>query len=203
MDRSGFSTESVLILCFLYFPLSGFIKRKRIKKVLESIFEGLLFVVGITKIRTDNLDSLLLSVLLCMVYFPFMIWMTSNPGIRGIISIFRGKINDIFKLRTVKILPAILLNTFVEEIIWRLSFIHLMQQLHISNIIIVVSGSILFTLSHWHAGKKIIIREQTEFILFSLMLYTVYLLNESLIAVWFIHFVRNFLIKNEAAMSSV
>lgn len=167
--------------------------------MLEFIFESVLIVVGISKIRTDNLDSLLLSVLLCMVYFPFMIWMTSNPGIQGIISIFREKIHDIFKFRTVKILPAIFLNTFLEEIIWRLSFIHLMQQLQISNIIIAVSGSILFTLSHWHGGKRIIIREQTEFILFSLMLYTVYLVKESLIAVWFIHFVRNFLIKKETA----
>ncbi len=197
MDRSGFFTETLLILCFFYFPFSGFLKRKRLRKMLEIIFESVLFIVGITKIRTDNLDSLLLSGLICMVYFPFMIWLTSNPGIREIISIFRGRIHDIFKFRTTKILPVILLNTFIEEIIWRLSFIYLMQQLQISNIIIAVSGSILFTLSHWHAGKRIIIREQTEFILFSLMLYTVYLVKESLIVVWFIHFARNVLIKKE------
>lgn len=200
MDRSGFSPESVLILCFLYFPFSGFLKRKRIRKVLEFSFESVLIVVGINNIRTDNLDSFLLSALLCMVYFPFMIWITSKHGIQGIISIFSEKIHDIFKFGTVKILPAIFLTTFIEEIIWRLSFIHLMHQLQISNIIIAVSGSILFTLSHWHVGKRIIIREQTEFILFSLMLYTVYLLTESLIAVWFIHFVRNVVIKAETTI---
>jgi hypothetical protein len=201
MRISGLFAEYVLILCYIYFSLSWLVKRKRLRKVLELFFESILVIIGMCQIRSENFRLLPITLVICMIYFPLMILMTST-SIRQIWSIFRFKSPHRFKLRFLNTYPAILLNVAIEELIWRICYVYLLSQLQIPVLIIAVSGSILFTIAHWRNDKKLVLLEQSEFILFSLMLYTLFLIYESFLLIWLIHFFRNIIIKGSQSITS-
>jgi hypothetical protein len=194
MRISGLFPEYVLILCYIYFSLAWLVKRKRLRKVLELFFESILVIIGMCQIRSENFRLLPITLVICMIYFPLMILMTSTST-RQVWSILGFSSPHRLKLRFLNAYPVILLNVAIEEIIWRISYVYLLSQLQIPVIIIAVSGSILFTIAHWRIGKKLVFLEQTEFLFFSLMLYTIVMSYESCRSIGLIHLFRNIIIK--------
>ena len=186
--------EYVLILCYIYFSLAWLVKRKRLRKVIELLFEIVLVIIALFQIRSENFRLLPITLVICIIYFPFMMLMTSATAWQ-VWSIFRFKSPARLKLRFLNTYPVILLNVAIEEIIWRICYVYLLSQQQIPVIIIAISGSILFTVAHWRDGKKLVLLEQIEFIFFSLILYTIFMIYESFISIWLIHFFRNIIIK--------
>jgi hypothetical protein len=193
--------EYVLILCYIYFPFSWLVKRKRLRRVIDLLFETVLVIIAMYQMRSENFRFLLCTLVICMIYFPFMMLMTLTSA-RQLKSIFRAGSPHRFKLRFIENYPLILINAALEELIWRVCFIHLLLQLQIPGIVIAVSGSILFTLAHWRVDNKLVLLAQIEFFLFSLLLYTIFLIYESFITIWFIHFLRNIIIKECQSITS-
>ncbi len=191
----GFTIESLLFLGYLYFPISCFIKRKRIKRLIEFLLESIFILIGIIHAQSGNFQWFYMSMILSIIYFPMMIWMTSGVGVLGYVIKLTKNIIHLSKIRILQTLLLVSINTLVEELIWRVSFSYLLCNLNIAEGMIVILGSILFTLIHWSPGKEINLWNQFEFLLFSVMLYLLFLLSGSLPAVWFVHFIRNILIK--------
>lgn len=86
---------------------------------------------------------------------------------------------------------AILIRTLIEELVWRSSFTYICRELGLENVYIIISGSLLFYLIHLDLSKKIIVLSEFELLIFSFLLYFVFISTESIIVVWIIHFMRN------------
>jgi len=66
-----------------------------------------------------------------------------------------------------------------------------MKDTGIANIFIIIFGSILFYTIHFKKKQKITLLVELELLLFSVLLYSVYLKTNSLFDIWIIHFIRN------------
>jgi hypothetical protein len=82
-------------------------------------------------------------------------------------------------------------RVLTEELVWRCSFVFLMNYFGIDNISIILVGSILFYLIHAGFSKKIIVISELELIQFIFILYIAFIITNSLAGVWFLHFCRN------------
>ena len=194
MHLPGLFTEYVLLLCYVYFAFSWLVNRKRIRRAIELFFEFILIAIALGQIKSDNLKLAPIPLIISMIYFPILFLMTSISA-RQVRANCRFKSIYQFLSSLLNIYPVILLNVLIEELIWRVCYVYLLSHLQIPEIIIAVSGALLFTIAHLKLGKKLILLVQIEFILFSLMLYTLFMVYQSLILIWLIHFFRNIIIK--------
>ena len=196
MHNPGSYIEYVLIFCFIFYSFSGFQSRKRLKKIVQIFFEGILILLGITCIGNCLQNTVLISFIPGVLYLPVMILMTSNQAIRDFGRAMRFPRMKNINYRDIGHIVSILSISMIEELIWRVAYVCLLRKLNIQEMIIILTGAILFTIAHWSKDKRPVLREQAEFFLFSVMLYIIFIVYESLISVWLIHASRNIIIKN-------
>lgn len=191
------------ILCF-YYPVLSFCSASSIRwnkhilpiyiKALNSVlalFEIIILFVGIYSIKLGEYYLIIASIFIAIVYLPLMVLLTS-PTLNYFLK-FNYKwyswINFIVinKLITIRVL----LKTLKEELIWRSAYVEILSSLNVSNPLIIISGTIYFYLIHFKCKKKVILLQELELFLFSFFLILSYILTNSILVVWIIHFIRN------------
>jgi len=174
-------------------------RKKYFLKIYIKVNELLLFSIAFLLIYWSvdyysfekYVSNLFLGIILTLLYIPLMVFLTS-PSIRYFLN-FKYQlfewISNIFIFPQKHFKQLIL--ALWEELIWRVAFVLLLQQLGVGDSLIFLCGSVLFYLIHFSFSKKIIILTEFELFLFSCLLYGLYLLTYSLLLVWLIHFLRN------------
>ncbi|MCP4970934.1 MAG: CPBP family intramembrane metalloprotease [Arcobacter sp.] len=137
------------------------------------------------------MEDIIIYPAISIIYFPFMVAL-SSPGFKFLLS-FKFKIYLWLKshFTLTRKHKTILINTLIEELVWRSSFIYICSELGFTNIIIIIIGSLLFYLIHLDLSKKIIVLSEIELLIFSFLLYIIFISTESILVVWLIHFMRN------------
>lgn len=183
---------SILFLSFyLNYAFSKIFSLRILPRFWMELFEICLIFLGLIKILIGDLDAIIRSIIYGLLYLPLMVALTSSSLIYFFS--FRYHIINWLKsiFRNTKLYIPILYKTFKEELIWRSSFVFLLRFNRINPVIIFIIGSILFYSIHFNKNIKIVILTEIELLLFSCLLYIVYLEYNSFIAVLFIHFIRN------------
>lgn len=160
---------------------------KNIRRLLQIV----LIILGINSAEFGNIKEVSCIAAIGIVYIPVMVALNS-PNIRTIL-IFRYRILTFFKtiIKEYKKYSVIGWRVLTEELVWRCSFVFLMNYFGIDNISIVLVGSILFYLIHAGFSKKIVVISELELIQFIFILYISFIITDSLAGVWILHFYRN------------
>ncbi|WP_434968535.1 CPBP family glutamic-type intramembrane protease [Rosettibacter primus] len=160
-------------------------------RIIFAFLEIILLSIGLYNIKIGGFYIIITSPFIAVIYLPLIVLLTS-PSFQYFVS-YRYRFWNWIKFIVTKYLKTIkiLLQTLKEELIWRSAFVVIATILGISNILIVIIGSLMFYFIHWEWKKKIILLQEFELWLFSLLLYMLFLYTNSLLAVWIIHFIRN------------
>jgi hypothetical protein len=185
-------TISVLLLSFYFiYALSKIFSLRILSQISMALFEICLIILGLIKILVGDVDAIIRSIIYGLLYLPLMVALTS-PSVKYFFS-FRYQfcfwLKSIF--RDFKLYIPILYKTFREELIWRSSLVFLLRFFHLNQVVIFIIGSILFYSIHFNKNAKIVLLTEIELLLFSCLLYVVYLEYNSFLTVWLIHFIRN------------
>lgn len=184
----------ILFLFFIYFSFSGFIRIKRLRRISELMLESILFCDGLFFIKRESLSSIIISVLFGGLYLILMTTLMNMRDLQKFIyDMTSNRLNHLRVKRAVIFFRQTVI-AFWEEVIWRVCYVEIMRQLSVSDMIIAISGSLLFTMTHWSFNYRRRLSEQSEFLLFSFLLYALYLSMGSLVAIWVIHLMRNLII---------
>jgi len=183
---------SILLLSFyLIYAFSKIFSVKILPRFWIGLFEICLIFLGLISVLIGDVSAIIGSIIYGLLYLPLMVALTS-PSLKYFFS-FRYHIINWLKsiFGDIKLYIPILYNTFREELIWRSSFVFLLRFNRINHVIIFIIGSILFYSIHFNKNAKIVLLTEIELLLFSCLLYIVYLEYNSFIAIWLIHFIRN------------
>ena len=186
----------LLILVYLiYLLLKGNFLRIQLPKIFLQFLELIILLIGLNYISLGSTTTVFIFCPFGILYLPIMLLFTT-PSLKY----FMGFNYNLFSwARSVFFFPKlyvhIFFSTFLEELIWRSTYVNILRNIHINYFSILLSGSILFYLLHWPKKSKFTFMTEIELYIFSLFLYFIYLRTESLVVVWIIHFIRNSYIK--------
>lgn len=168
-----------------------FSDKHKYQKKYQSIVQAVLVIMGIYYAKVGSISDIIMYPILSLIYLPFMVAFNS-PNFAFLFS-YKYRIYEWIKslFSFNKQIMVTLIQTLVEELVWRSAFIYICNQLGFTAVQILVAGSLLFYLIHLDLSKKIIILSEFELLVFSFILYLIFISTESIITVWIIHFMRN------------
>jgi hypothetical protein len=100
-----------------------------------------------------------------------------------------------FVLKKRKSALLTLLSALKEELIWRVVLCYCLKWIITEKYLIIIVGSAMFTISHWTYDRPIVMRAQAELLIFSVILYSLYIFTLDVCSVWTMHILRNLSIK--------
>ena len=181
---------TLLVYYLLYPSFNIFLKNKNLRKIL-TLWELVLLFIGIYAIQTTPAKGVTIYAILGLLYLPIMFILNSSSSRY----FFNFRYNFVKWLKSIwsslNNYLLVLIRTFREELVWRFSFVYLMRDVGFTNNNIILIGSILFYLIHFKKKNKVILLVEFELLLFSFLLYFVYIQTQSVFDVWAIHFLRN------------
>ena len=195
MQASSEQVNRILLIYFILIPILSFMPRGRLLRICEFILSVLLLIYGLVVARWGSVLQIFLSMIIGTGFLIITIIMTSRRcqlsrrSFLGILHIPGFIIcNPNLSLR-------VLLANIQEELIWRAAFVHFMMLVYGDIVLIVAAGATLFYVIHLPAMRPVVIAAHIEFVLFSILLYVIYIQTFSIIAVCLIHFIRNIYIR--------
>ena len=184
-----------LLLYYVYHSLSGLMMRRKGKPDIFVLIELIMMFWASTMITPINPLSVLVGIFLVIGCIPLMFALT-HKGYRIIIdSVYLLPLLKRFVRKNKRAVLLTWFNSLREELIWRVVLCFILKSLVSEKFIVIVIGTILFSLSHIRIAKPMIISAQFELLLFSLSLYTIYVVTMDVFCVWLMHFTRNISIK--------
>lgn len=168
-----------------------FSDKRKYQKKYQSIVQAVLVIIGVYYAKVGSISDIIMYPILSLIYFPFMVAF-SSPNFTFLLTYkFRiyEWIKSLFPFN--KQIMVTLIQTLVEELVWRSAFIYIFNQFGFTTFQILIAGSLLFYFIHLNLSKKIIILSEIELLVFSFILYLIFISTESIITVWIIHFMRN------------
>jgi len=187
-----YNSAGIFLLSYYFIDVVYFRLRKRtLIKNIRKFMQLTLIILGIYSAEVGSFKEVSSFIILGILYIPIMVAFNSST-IRALFK-FRFRIIMFFKTIIIERKKYFVIGWRVlnEELVWRCSFIFLMNYFVVNNINIIVIGSVLFYLIHVGFSKKIIIISELEFLTFIFILYISFSITKSLAGIWFLHFLRN------------
>lgn len=171
--------------------LFHFLPDRAIKNYFLILFDIIMLLAGMNYFLIDRFEMtpLLFVVIIIYILFIFLSGSYIDNGL-GIITETLKKWSKQLVIKPV-ITKNIILRAIEEELIWRAAFVNLAFATGMTSGGVIAIGGIFFYSIHFNTKKKLVPFVELEFMAFSFLLITVFILSGSLIITIIIHFIRN------------